>query len=100
MPLSALVEPAMALGDGGVIQPDLMALPESALKARRLSKKHGHAAVPGTGPKDETCGSCSHLARRQMSRAYLKCGLMRAYWTGGDGTDVRAADPACRRWTA
>lgn len=80
---------------------DLMVLPESALKAvRPKSKKHGHAAIPGTGPDGETCGSCRHLYRRAMSKTYLKCGLMRAYWTGGEGTDVRARDAACRRWEA
>lgn len=81
-------------------QPDLMVLPASALKARRLSKKHGHAALPGTGPVGETCAGCAHLVRRQMSKAYLKCGLMAVYWTRGEGSDVRAADPACRRWEA
>jgi hypothetical protein len=78
---------------------DLMELPASALSARRLSKKHGHAAVPGTGPAGETCGSCANLERLSMAKTYLKCGLMRAYWTGGEGTDVRAGDAACRRWT-
>ena len=86
------------VGDLVSEQFSLMVLPESALKARRLSKKHGHAAVPGTGPKGETCGSCVHLYRREMSKTYLKCFLMRAYWTGGEGTDVRAGDAACRRW--
>ena len=79
-------------------QPDLMVLPPSALKARRLSKKHGHAAMPGTGPAGETCKSCANLVRKHMGKTYIKCGLMRAYWTGGYGTDVRVADPACRRW--
>lgn len=77
---------------------DLMTLPASALKARRLSKKHGHAAIPGTGPDGETCGSCAHLFRNQMARTYLKCLLMRAHWTGGYGTDVRSRDAACRQW--
>jgi hypothetical protein len=81
-------------------EPDLFVLPASALKAKRLSKKHGHAAVPGTGPAGETCRSCAHLVRKEMSRTYLKCGLMKAYWTGGGGTDVRARDAACRRWEA
>ena len=48
-------------------QPDLMVLPASALKARRKSKKHGHAAMPGTGPSGETCGTCEHLARKHIS---------------------------------
>lgn len=80
---------------------DLMILPPSALKARQPKlKKHGHAAVPGTGPEGETCGSCASLVRKEMSRVYLKCGLMQAHWTGGSGTDVRARDAACRRWEA
>jgi hypothetical protein len=77
---------------------DLMVLPESALNARRLSRKHGHAAAPGAGPSGETCGSCAHLFRNQQAKVYLKCGLMNAYWTGGYATDVRAGDAACRRW--
>lgn len=78
---------------------ELMVLPPSAIKPKK-PKKHGHAALPGTGPEGETCGSCANLARKVMARTYLKCGLMRAYWTGGTGSDVRAADAACRRWEA
>lgn len=58
----------------------------------------GHAALSGTGPEGETCGSCANLFRNRMPKTYLKCGLMEAYWTGGRATDVRARDPACRRW--
>lgn len=75
-----------------------MLLPDSALAARRLSRKRGHAAAPGTGPAGETCGSCEHLVRRQMAKTYLKCGLVRALWTGAVRTDVRAGDAACRLW--
>jgi hypothetical protein len=78
-------------------QRDLMFLPESA--ARRLSKKHGHAAAPGTGPEGETCRTCVHLAKVHLAKTYSKCGLMRAYWSGGQGTDVRLSDAACRRWS-
>ena len=63
-------------------------------------KKHGYAAPPGTGPSGETCGSCAHLFRNRMAKTYLKCSLMRAHWTGGLGTDVRARSPACRNWKA
>lgn len=62
--------------------------------------KQGHVAPPGTGPEGETCGTCKHLCHIQMSRAYLKCELNRAAWTHGGKTDVRAKDPACRRWEA
>ena len=62
------------------------------------SKKRGHAAPIGTGPVGETCGSCAHLAANRMAKTYHKCGLMRAVWTGGYGTDVRVRDAACKRW--
>jgi hypothetical protein len=63
------------------------------------AKKTGlHAMPPGTGPEGETCGSCANLYRKQMAKTYLKCGLTRALWTGGGGTDVRARDPACSKW--
>jgi len=81
-------------------QTELMLLPLSALKARRLSKKHGHAARPGSGPAAETCRSCAHLSGKQLASRYYKCGLMKAFWTGGQGTDVRLLDPACRLWKA
>lgn len=55
--------------------------------------------MPGTGPKGETCGTCAHIRRLQFARSYLKCDLMRKYWTGGAATDIRARTPACRRWT-
>lgn len=99
--LDAASRPGVQTGAGGRAdssQFELMVLPASALKARPRSKKHGHAAVPGTGPAGETCGGCSHLVRKHLAKTYLKCGLMSAHWTGGEGTDVRAGDPACRRW--
>ena len=52
----------------------------------------------GTGPPSETCGSCANLYRRAFSKTYLKCELMRATWTGGAATDVKARDAACARW--
>lgn len=64
----------------------------------RIQKRHGHAAPPGTGPAGETCGSCKHLACNAMGNRYYKCGLMRAHWTGGIGTDVRKKDAACAKW--
>ena len=73
--------------------------PLSAPPPRKPTAKHGHAAVPGTGPDGETCDSCAHLYRRRLSGTYLKCGLMRACWTRGSGSDVRAAYAACRQWT-
>lgn len=62
------------------------------------AKKRGHAAPSGSGPDDQTCGSCRHLWRGQMSKTFFKCSLMRPHWTGGYGTDVRCKDAACRLW--
>lgn len=73
--------------------------PEERKKLKRKDPvPRGHAAIPGTGPQGETCKTCKHLYRRQYSKVYLKCALMRGYWTGGRGSDIRAADPACKRW--
>jgi hypothetical protein len=71
-----------------------------AMKGRKTPVPAGYAALPGTGPEGETCGSCRHLYRRQYAKTYLKCGLMQPYWTGGHGSDIRAKAPACRRWEA
>ena len=65
---------------------------------RPRTKARGYAALPGTGPADETCGSCANLVRRDLARTYLKCGLMQAHWTGGTGSDVRRRSPVCSRW--
>lgn len=85
--------------------PPLMILPpqseqSKALAKARSLKKGLYADYPGTGPKDETCGSCKHLVRKQMASVYLKCGLCRQWWTGGGGTDIKARSPACSKWTA
>lgn len=82
---------------------DLLALdraltPQERKRLRARDTAKGYAALPGTGPAGETCGSCANLARNRVAKVYLKCGLMRAIWTGGAGTDVRARSPACRRW--
>lgn len=58
----------------------------------------GHAAIPGTGPKGETCGSCKNRVAKLCSRTIFKCGLNRAKWTSGRKSDVLARDPACSKW--
>lgn len=79
----------------------LMVLPDHVLQSRdQRAKMRGHADRPGTGPAGETCGSCASLHRNHMAKVYLKCLLTRAKWTGGGGTDVRARDAACSKWTA
>lgn len=66
------------------------------------SKRKGHAWHPGTGPDGETCGGCQHYTRTESDsrRTFRKCELMRAHWTHGPGSDIRAKDPACRHWEA
>lgn len=69
---------------------------------RKLSSKKrtlgGYAAVPGSGPPSETCGSCRHICRKQLSKTYIKCTLMKHKWTGGGGTDIKTHTPACSKW--
>ena len=74
--------------------------PRSGRARRKPTQPRGHAAPPGSGPEGETCKTCAHYTLRMMSKAYRKCGLMRAIWTGGPGTDIRAGDSACRKWEA
>jgi hypothetical protein len=61
-------------------------------------KKTGHAWTPGTGPAGETCKTCKHYVIKKMAKDYRKCFLMKAFWTGGPGTDIKAGDPACKKW--
>jgi len=61
-------------------------------------KNAGYAAPPGTGPAGETCKTCAHITHKRMAKAYIKCGLMMAVWTGGPGTDIKAGSPACAKW--
>lgn len=63
-------------------------------------KIKGYGGTPGKGPAGETCGSCKHHATRRFAKTYHKCELMRAVWTGGEGTDIRLGSPACENWHA
>lgn len=74
------------------------ALLAKSKKGRKPTQPKGYVAPPGTGPDGETCKTCRHIYRNQMSKTYLKCGLNRAAWTGGPGSDIRASAPACRMW--
>ncbi len=82
----------------GFERPVLSPLEQKRQARRATERPRGHAARPNTGPEGETCGSCRHLVRRQMSKTYPKCGLNRAGWTRGPATDVRVRDPACSKW--
>jgi len=81
-----------------VTEDQARALLAKARKKRKEPVPRGYAAQPGTGPAGETCRSCRHYVRKHLAKAYLKCALMRAHWTGGGSTDIRAGSPACKRW--
>lgn len=67
-------------------------------KGKRDESVRGYVARPGSGPKNETCGTCKHLCRIKYSKTYLKCGLVKHAWTASPKTDVRAKSPACQLW--
>lgn len=70
------------------------------IMARLKQKKTGHAWTPGTGPAGETCKTCEYYTIKKMGGTYRKCRLMKDQWTGGGGTDIKANDPACKKWEA
>ena len=73
---------------------------EAPKRGKHYVAPRGGADRPGTGPKDETCGSCKHLVRVRTGagKAFPKCGLNRAAWTHGGKTDVRVRWAACSKW--
>lgn len=83
-----------AIRDGAALRPDER---RKLLVGARASPGL-YADTPGSGPENETCGTCANLSRKRMSKVYLKCELMRARWSGGPGTDVKARSPACSKW--
>lgn len=84
---------------GDDIPPDVVEPVANPTKKRRKTTPKGYAAPPGGGPKGETCKTCEHYCRvGGHSKAYRKCGLVRARWTNGPGTDILAKSPACAMW--
>ena len=67
-------------------------------KKRKPTKANGYAALPGTGPAGETCGTCAHHVRRRWSKVYNKCALRVDDWTMSTGTDIRVSSPACSKF--
>lgn len=85
---------------GNPIKPEAPVQYSISGKKRCNTKANGYADRPGTGPKDETCKSCSHTFANEMrsGRRFWKCQLMRHCWTGGRGSDILLNSPACSRW--
>lgn len=65
---------------------------------RKDPKPRGYAMRPGTGPAGETCGTCRHHVIHRHAKAYHKCDLARAIWTGGRASDILVRSPACSSW--
>ena len=90
--------PGVGILMGDLFNLDRALTPSERRHLRGGTQAKGYAAMPGTGPEGETCGSCDHLVRKRLARVYRKCGLMEHHWTGGKGTDVLTNAPACRNW--
>lgn len=67
-------------------------------RGKNYIQPRGYADHPGTGPKDETCGSCRHHVVVSKGKRYHKCGLARGLWTGGRGSDILVRAEACSKW--
>lgn len=65
------------------------------------AKPNGYAAPPGSGPADQTCGTCAHCRQRTVhSRHFYKCALAMHAWSRERSTDILLKSPACSRFTA
>ena len=67
-------------------------------RIRKAGTDNGYPRPPGSGPDGETCRSCAHYCRTGNGGKFLKCALLRARWTHGPGTDIKAKSPACELW--
>jgi hypothetical protein len=80
--------------------PEHRAINGTGKQKRKPTEPKGYAAVPGSGPEGKTCRDCKH--KNTMSntgaKSWIKCDLMKAAWTHGPGSDIRAGSPACRRF--
>ena len=66
-------------------------------RGKHYVEPRGYAMPPGTGPKGETCKTCAHIVREHRGK-FRKCGMNRAKWTRGPGTDILAGALACSKW--
>lgn len=70
-------------------------------RGKHYVEPRGYVDMPGTGPEGKQCRHCKHYAHQSgVAGSFPKCGLNRARWTGGRGSDILARAPACRRFEA
>jgi hypothetical protein len=67
----------------------------ATVRGKHYVQPRGYYYHPGTGPADQTCGSCRHCVR---SSRWAKCGLNEARWTHSRTTDILTRSPACKYW--
>lgn len=80
---------------------DLDLFGERSRPMRKGPQAKGYAARPGSGPKDQTCGSCRHCFRKTYtSKPVFKCLLMRDDWGQTRRTDILFRATACKFWEA
>lgn len=75
--------------------PGLMEFPNGK-PPKRPHMSSGYAAIPGTGPAGETCGSCRHHKVVEYANRYHKCAIGKV--TSGAATDIRVRSAACIKW--
>lgn len=93
-PVPAFFKSATTAEDGFALTPEER---HKMFPKRKSPVPRGYAALPGTGPDGETCGTCKHHVIRRYAKNYHKCELMSTCWTGGGATDIRVRSPACSR---
>lgn len=72
-------------------------------RGKHYTQPRGYFAPPGSGPKDQTCGTCKHCQRDRNysgTKSWAKCEKARGKWTHGRGSDILVKAPAYRAWEA
>jgi hypothetical protein len=67
----------------------------TTVRGKHYIQPRGYFYHPGTGPVNETCGSCKHCTG---FRRYKKCDLNKSRWTHSRTTDILVKSPACKHW--
>ena len=68
-------------------------------RGKHYTQPRGYAFNPGTGPANETCGTCKFIGK---VRRWAKCyhDFARRKHTHGRGSDILVRSPACKYWEA